>query len=394
MKYRIPTYEECLLMVEKHGTNVFYETIFEIDGYKISSFNYRLPVYTNFVRPLENSDIDARELRGLTYVFNKDGSVYNYYLHLRKFWNLNQVDESLYHAVKDLKIKSIYTKEDGSLATFIKLPNGKVVAKTKMGFTNIQCDGINEIYNENQNIQGLVIYCLNKNLIPIFEYVSFKNQIVLNYDKEDLILLRIRNNETGEYIELDDFDKIFSLKNIRTPEKIFSDLDSLIEKSKTLKDLEGWVVEFENGLMIKVKTTWYVDRHHLLTEDLNHENVIISMFLNENLDDAKSQLEIVSNSEKLKWIDEIECKIQKIMNDIKDEVLFMLDGWKLPSNDFEDVRVKETFKLFALKNKNKRYFPLAMSVLRGQDLYENIKRYILSQTKHLLEARLFLNNIK
>ena len=57
---------------------------------------------------------------------------------LQKFWNLNQVAETQYSAVKYKIISNIYDKADGSLITFIKLPNNKIIAKTKGGFDNSQ----------------------------------------------------------------------------------------------------------------------------------------------------------------------------------------------------------------------------------------------------------------
>jgi hypothetical protein len=46
-----------------------------------------------------------------------------------------------------------------------------------------------------------------------FEYVSPMNRIVLRYLQEELILLRMRDNKTGEYLDLNDYlDKIGSIK--------------------------------------------------------------------------------------------------------------------------------------------------------------------------------------
>jgi hypothetical protein len=58
------------------------------------------------------------EMRGITYVFNTDGSLFNRHILLDKFFNLNQVASSVYSVVKDFKIKSIYN-EDGSVASFV-----------------------------------------------------------------------------------------------------------------------------------------------------------------------------------------------------------------------------------------------------------------------------------
>ena len=73
--------------------STFYESKFVIDGYNVSIFNYILAQYSDFIDNL------AFEMRWLTYVFNKDGSLFKRYLLLHKFFNLNQVAESQYSLV-------------------------------------------------------------------------------------------------------------------------------------------------------------------------------------------------------------------------------------------------------------------------------------------------------
>ena len=41
----------------------------------------------------------------------------------------------------------------------------------------------------------------------MFEFVSFRNRIVLNYNDEKIILIKVRNNKTGEYFNLEEFVK-------------------------------------------------------------------------------------------------------------------------------------------------------------------------------------------
>jgi RNA ligase len=188
MKFYLPTYEECVHLVQVKTDLIFYETKFEIEGYQVSVFNYRLPQYSDFY-----DVFDAREIRGISFVFDQ-GKVWKRYLMLHKFWNLNQVTESQYSVLKDKKIKTIHNKEDGSMISFIALPNGKIVAKTRMGFDNPQTQAAMTLYNARPELQKFVTTCLQQDLMPIFEYVSFQNKIVLNYDKSDIILLRLRDN--------------------------------------------------------------------------------------------------------------------------------------------------------------------------------------------------------
>ena len=124
----LPSYQEAVLLCN-YPNSPFYETKTEVDGFPISTFNYRLAQSSDFSTP------KSREMRGITYVFNKDGSLFNRFILLEKFFNLNQVSSSMYHVVKNYKIKFVNRKEDGSIASFIQLPNGKIIGKTKMGFS-------------------------------------------------------------------------------------------------------------------------------------------------------------------------------------------------------------------------------------------------------------------
>jgi len=92
---KLPTYEESILLTN-YPDSPFYESKSIVEGYNVSVFNYRLSNWSDFNKP------NAKELRGLTFVFNKDGSVYNRYVLLEKFFNLNQVPDTMYSIVKKL----------------------------------------------------------------------------------------------------------------------------------------------------------------------------------------------------------------------------------------------------------------------------------------------------
>jgi len=306
-KYKLPTYEEAVELCS-YDESPFYETKTEVDGYRVSIFNYRLAQYSDFNEPIQSKpDLKGFEMRGICFVFNKDGSLYARYPLLEKFFNLNQVPDSMYSVVKNYKIRYVNNKEDGSIASFIKLPNGKVIGKSKMGFDNDQSYGINRIYKTNQDVTNFVDWCLENNITPIFEYVSPQNRIVLRYSQEELILLRLRDNLTGNHIDISDhLDKIGSIKIAPFEDET---LDGLIEKSKTEAEREGWIVQFDNGHLLKIKTDWYCQRHGLLTTDIYRENIIIGYILDDKIDDILGQ---IPEDEK-----EAHQRIQKVISIVK-----------------------------------------------------------------------------
>lgn len=377
MKYFIPTYEQAKEIVAKNSSLVFYETIHRLEGFKVSVFNYRLASYNDFIHPVVGMDYHARELRGLTYVFNEDGS-YRTFLMLDKFFNINQVEETQYNLIKDLKIKSIYNKEDGSLISFIQLPNGKVLAKTRAGFDNEQALDANHMYNTNKSIKSLVDYCMLNGLNPQFEYVGFKNRIVLSYGESELILLRVRNSN-GEYLNIEDFAH-FGVKLVQS-EPIVS-LDQILKSFETLTDKEGVVITFENDLMVKTKTEWYCNLHRLVTESLNRENIVISMILDNTIDDAIAQLDPNQNKEKLEWIGTIEKMVKDY---IASRFVEITDFLTLYKGDKKDFAIRY--------NKDKNFY-IAMKVISGNDLYESIVEYVRKRTQHLIQAQNFVKTGK
>jgi hypothetical protein len=53
--------------------------------------------------------------------------------------------------------------------------------------------------------------------------------------------------------------------------------------------MEGYVVRFDNGHMLKLKGEWYLQLHKTL-EHLQHEKDVIRLIIDEKLDDAKPLL--------------------------------------------------------------------------------------------------------
>lgn len=369
---KIPTYQESLELCSIPDSP-FYESKMEVDGFPVSVFNYRLAQYKDFANPIsEKPELKGYEMRGLTFVFNKDGSLFNRYVLLEKFFNLNQVPDSLYSVVKNYKIKFINNKEDGSIASFVKLPNGKIVGKSKMGFDNDQADGINRVYKTNSEVKSFVDWCLNNDIVPIFEYVAPHNRIVLRYPSEELILLRLRDNKTGKHIDIrNHLDKVGSIRVAPFEDEI-KDLDHLIELNATQVDKEGSIVtcedEFGRDFFFKLKTPWYCERHGLLTEDLYRENIIIGYILDDKIDDILGQ---VPEDEK-----EAHERINKIIVIVKRSINDKVSEIEKAYEEF--VKSGMTKKDYAIKMRvGNPNFGSVMNMVKADDLRKMSKEEIL-----------------
>lgn len=390
MKKILDYIEAKKIVSESNG--VFYETKHVVDGYDVSVFNYRLATYSSF------SELNYLELRGLTFVFNKDGSLFKRYLLVEKFFNINENESTRLEDLKKLTIKSVYEKEDGSIVSFVKLPNNKVVAKSKASFDSYQAVSSNKIYQENVNLQKFVNESLDNDLSPIFEYVSPFNKVVLIYEKDELILLRLRNNITGEYLDIE------NIPGIKIPKRFDYSLDQLEELSKTVENKEGWVIEFTNNLKVKQKTDFYFRLHKLYTEDLNREDYLIEKIVKEEIDDVVS---ILDNSDYHNFIREkvglitntisnyIDSKSKKVIDlynifkAMGDTKKFVSEFLKHP--EFSYVMNLDKLDRFSKKSSDEiKDLERHLQILNSLDLENQIKTHILARTYRLENAKSWL----
>ena len=368
----IPTYEQALELCSGEDAP-FYESKMVVDGFNVSVFNYRLAQYKDFANPIpDKPELKGYEMRGLTFVFNEDGSLFNRYVLLEKFFNLNQVPDSLYSVVKNYKIKFVNNKEDGSIASFIKLPNGKIIGKSKMGFDNDQADGINRVYKTNKEVKSLVDWSLDNNIVPVFEYVAPNNRIVLRYPSEELILLRLRDNVTGKHIDIrDHLDKVGSIR-VSPFEDEIKDLDQLIELTATQVDKEGSIVTCEDEMgrdfFFKIKTPWYMSLHGLLTDDLYREHIIIGYILDDKIDDILGQ---IPEDEK-----EAHIRINKIVDIVKKSISDKVSEIEKDYRQYVSMNISK--KDYAINyRKNNPNFGFVMNMVKADDLKKMSKEEIL-----------------
>lgn len=252
MNFYIPSYEDCISIVSSNPEGYFYEKLFSVDDYDISIFGYRYASYNNFLMPIiGNHRVNALEMKGIAFIFNDDGTIFRHNLLLPKFWELNQYDHCKYEIFSNSKIKNVTIKEDGFLVSFLKLPNEKILSFTKHSFSDPVNKRANK-YLSNTQYYNFIKNCLDNNIQPIFELVGTEKMTV-NYDTEKLILLKLRNNITGEFIENPKIDGILVVDELNFT------LDDIINMSNSITNQEGWVVHFEDGTLLKVKTKWWVE---------------------------------------------------------------------------------------------------------------------------------------
>lgn len=254
----------------------------ERDDYTV--INYLISNDTTFPPVEDDASAIRRECRGL--IFDKTGKLLSRPFH--KFFNVNERDETHVSKIDFSRPHVILEKLDGSMLRPIYV-NGRHRMATKMGITDIALQ-VEEFIKDKPVYTEFFDFCHQAEITPIFEWISRKNRIVIDYSVDELILLAMRDNETGEYFHYSILEwfswKYEGIGIVRQYPGNAESMQSLIDTTKDLVGAEGFVVRFDDGHMVKVKGEWYVQIHKA-KDKINQEKNLIQMILDDNIDDLK-----------------------------------------------------------------------------------------------------------
>jgi RNA ligase len=169
----------------------------------------------------------------------------------KKFFNLEELPQG---EIPDEPFEA-YEKIDGSLGILYWLNNIPYIA-TRGSFISDQALHATKILHEKY---PQTFDKIDRNATYLFEIIYPGNKIVVDYgDKDDLVLLAVINNATGDDLPLPDI----GFPIVKKYDGI-NDLNLL----KTLEEgnKEGFVIRFKSGLRVKVKFTEYLRLHRIIT---------------------------------------------------------------------------------------------------------------------------------
>lgn len=244
------------------------------------------------------------ETRGHT--FNSNGDAVS--LPFEKFFNFRENKYTQPEVIGDLKVVNVFDKRDGSLITPVMDSERVITFKSKKSFYSDVATKVNS--GDFANQRNLAEFMMqNGNITPIFEYTDREFQIVVDYgEKPELTLLAARYNDTGKYVPWENLTSLANvfdvplIKRFDFPTTTLSELENIL---KYAENIEGFVVELENGMRVKLKAPWYLRLHHVNT-DLR-ERDIAELFIDEELDDIKSSISLAGKS--LDKIEDIERRV-------------------------------------------------------------------------------------
>lgn len=315
--------------------------------------------------------IESLEARGI--MFDDLGDVISRPLH--KFHNLNATHSGINSYTKEYilankdQVAVIYEKLDGSMISTANY-HGKVRLRSKGTFDSDVVKLAQKIYDNSPKIQEVCELCIRENWTATFELTHPEARIVLDYKEPQLRLLHIRDNITGRYL-------VWQIDGIEVcPQVPLGQLETILsdEHLENLRDKEGYVIQFQDGDMVKIKCPWYVSLHKTVT--FVRKRDIVELVLNETLDDvyeAFTKLGIDTN--KVEEIEkkvvseliEIEQTVEKLHNETKEwerkevalcyrsHIFFgllmnMRDGKELKTKEWYRKNILKTWSLQAVDN--------------------------------------------
>lgn len=298
------------------------------EGRGFISFCYMIQDGTLFV----GQDADWQlECRGI--LFGPDGTIAS--RPMQKFFNVGERESTRIENLRDKKIVRVMDKRDGSMVTPV-LVNSQIEFRTKKTFDNDEARNANAILKRlGGEYENWVMCCLETGFTPIFEMTSPSFPIVIQYQEDMLHLLHLRNNITGEYIipgvtgKRPDDVVIENAISIYNPFPMAQDVSdqfrdangdiswAMIEAFQaTAKGVEGVVVQFDDGNMVKAKCQWYLQLHRSIV--FVRWRDIASAVLNDTADDLKSAF--YAGGKDIAPIVEVETKINSAIFAAEEEV--------------------------------------------------------------------------
>lgn len=137
-----------------------------------------------------------RECRGIK--FYPSGEIAARPFH--KFFNVGEREETQPHVLDFGSDHAVMEKIDGSMVHAIKLPFGFRWC-TKAGITDVS-EIAEKFVAQNLKYEQFASACIDRGLTAIFEYVGPHNKVVLDYETENMILLAVRENVSGTYLDI------------------------------------------------------------------------------------------------------------------------------------------------------------------------------------------------
>jgi T4 RnlA family RNA ligase len=283
----------------------FYYVDQNVDGRVFRVFTYRLASYTEFCLP------NALECRGHTFLMNGDDPVELVSLPPAKFFNV--FENPMVMDIDVSKALIYMDKMDGSLISSVKDIGAfwGFRLKSKTSFTSSQAVEAEKMLTDDSVLRNWIYKQVMMDRTVSMEYCSPHNRIVISYTEPKLTILNVRDNKTGETFYPHDLwhDEIARRYLVNYVSNL--DVSYTYEQILSMTGIEGFVALFDDGRVVKIKTSSYCIAHKI-KDKINNPKALFEACLYETSDDLRS---IFHDDElALKKINEMEALVRHEYN--------------------------------------------------------------------------------
>ena len=352
--------------------------IMDKDWYTV--INYMVSLEKTFLWD-ENDPIGSairRECRGLT--FDKEGKLICRKYH--KFFNVGEKEETQLNKINLYEPHIVLEKLDGSLISAQPSPYGfRLVSKA--GVTDVAMNA--EVFiADKPHYDTFIRKCFQRNITPLFEWVSRKNRIVVDYPEDNLILTGMRDKTTGCYVYYDAMLKYATAWNIPVVKAVdglaVQNIDLFVKQVREWDDGEGVVLRFDTGHMVKVKADDYVLRHKS-KDAINQEKNVIQTILEDAVDDlipllTPEDAERVKSFQNAFWVS---------VDDLASEMADLYNAGNLMYPEKKD---------FAVEFVQKKILPIHAPIMYGMKAGKGSKEVIIDMIGKSLGSQPKINDAR
>lgn len=347
---KIETIDDVLPHIE--GREEF--VVAEREGY--TAIDYRIQTEGTFDHPIR------LECRGIK--FAPDGRILARPFH--KFFNIGEKDFTQPELIDFSEPHVITEKLDGSMV-HPAIVNDELRLMTRMGVTDVaqRAEGV---MCEATAVNSAAL--LSDGFTPIFEYTCPTNRIVIKYHSPALTLLAVRHTVSGQYLSfeaVEEHAEILGVDAVQQPSHRWNSCREFCDHVRAIQGMEGFVVRFADGRMMKAKGEDYVLKHKA-KEQITLEKNALALIASGQADDIKALL----TPEDLEGFEKYEQSVGSAILDTSHKVLSIVEsGAKLDQKTFAVEHVVDIDP--ALR-------PLAFAVRGGKDAHTAVKDMVLKNT--------------
>jgi RNA ligase len=231
----------------------------------------------------EEYAILRRECCGLK--FDKEGRLLARPFH--KFFNLFETEETQPRALP-LESAMVTEKLDGSMIHPVLMPGDKLALMTMQWRSPIARQAEEHALASRHGYEDFCMSLLRRGLMPIFEWCSRQQRIIVDHPEDRLVLLTVRHQIEGWYLAQEDVEaaaRPYDVPTVRA-ERIPDDFSGWLARIRALPvSEEGVVLVFPSGQRVKVKGDAYIKAHQAM-EGVGREAWVLDLILTGKEDDV------------------------------------------------------------------------------------------------------------